>query len=93
MECLLVIQFLQPWFSKAIANGDDQEKLLEQMTVDDIPLKSSSSNLDDFLKNTDLNKTQDEIGESVHKNIQIRNSSTSDPAVQITIENKDLLIS
>ena len=85
--------FLQPWFYEAIAGEDDQEKLLEQMTVEDIPLNSSSSNLVDFLKNIDLIKTQEEIDKIVDENIQILNSSTWDPTVQITIENKDLLIS
>ena len=85
--------FLQPWFYEAIAGEDDQEKLPEQMTVEDIPLNSSSSNLVDFLKNMNLIKTQEEIGEIVDENIQILNSSTWDPTVQITIENKDLLIS
>ena len=63
------------------------------MAVEDIPLNSSSSNLVDFLKNTDLIKTQEEIDETVDENIQIFNSSTWDPTVQITIGNKDLLIS
>ena len=85
--------FLQPWFYEAIVGEDDQEKLLEQMTVEDIPLNSSSSNLVDFLKNVDLIKTQEEIDKIVDENIQILNSSTWDPTVQITIENKDLLIS
>ena len=85
--------FLQPWFYEAIAGEDDQEKLLEQMTVEDIPLNSSSSNLVDFFENMDLIKVQEEIDEIVDENIQILNSSTWDPTVQITIENKDLLIS
>ena len=85
--------FLQPWFYEAIAGEDDQEKLLEQMTVEDIPLNSSSSNHVDFLKNIDLIKTQEEIDKIVDENIQILNSSTWDPTVQITTENKDLLIS
>ena len=83
--------FLQPWFYEAIAGEDDQEKLLEQMTVEDIPLNSSSSNLVDFLKNIDLIKTQEEIDKIVDENIQILNSSTWDPTVQITIENKNFL--
>ena len=85
--------FLQPWFYEAIAGEDDQEKLLEQMTVEDIPLNSSSSHLVDFLKNMDLIRTQEEIYENIDENIQILNSSTWDPTVQTTIENKDLLIS
>ena len=85
--------FLQPWFYEAIVGEDDQEKLLEQMTVEDIPLNSSSSNHVDFLKNIDLIKTQEEIDKIVDENIQILNSSTWDPTVQITTENKDLLIS
>ena len=85
--------FLQPWFYEAIAGEDDQEKLLEQVTVEYISLNSSSSNLGDVLKNMDLIKTQEEIDEIVDENVQILNSSTCDPTVQITIENKDLLIS
>ena len=85
--------FLQLWFYEAIAGEDDQEKLLEQMTFDDIPLNSSSSNPVDFLKDIDLIKTQEEINKIVNENKQIFNSSTWDPTVQITIENKDLLIS
>ena len=85
--------FLQLWFYEAIADEDDQEKLLEQMTFDDIPLNSSSSNPVDFLKDMDLIKTQEEINKIVKENKQIFNSSTWDPTVQITIENKDLLIS
>ena len=63
------------------------------MTFDDIPLNSSSSNPVDFLKDMDLIKTQEEINKIVNENKQIFNSSTWDPTVQITIENKDLLIS
>ena len=85
--------FLQPWFYEAVAGEDDQEKLLGQMTVEDIPLNSSSSNLVDFIKNMDLIKTQEKIDKIVDENIQILNSSTWDPTVQITTENKDLLIS
>ena len=46
-----------------------------------------------LLKNVDLIKTQEKIDEIVDENIQILNSSTWDPTVKITIENKDLLIS
>ena len=84
---------MQPWFYEAIAGEDDREKLLEHMTVEDIPLNSSSSNLVDFLKNMDLIKTQEQIYENIDENIQILNSSTWDPTVKTTIENKDLLIS
>ena len=66
--------FLQPWFYNAIASEDDQEKLLKQMTIKDIPLNSSSSNLVGFLKNMDLIKAQEEIDEIVDENIQILNS-------------------
>ena len=83
--------FLKPWFYEAIAGEDDREKLLEQMTVEDIPLNSSSSNHVDFLKNIDLIKTQEEIDKIVDENIQILNSSTWDPTVKITIENKNFL--
>ena len=82
---------MKPWFYEAIAGEDDREKLLEQMTVEDIPLNSSSSNLVDFLKNIDLIKTQEEIDKIVDENIQILNSSTWDPTVKITIENKNFL--
>ena len=85
--------FLQPWFYEAVAGEDDQEKLLGQMTVEDIPLNSSSSNLVDFIKNMDLIKTQEKIDKIVDENIQILNSSTWDSTVQMTVENKDLLIS
>ena len=61
--------------------------------IEDIPLKSSSSNLVDFLQNMDLIKKTRRNGWKCCKNIQILNSSTGDPTVQITIENKDLLIS
>ena len=84
---------MQPWFYEAIAGEDNREKLLEQMTVEDIPLNSSSSHLVDFLKNMDLIRTQEEIYENIDENIQILNFSTWDPTVQTTIENKDLLIS
>ena len=83
--------FLQPWFYEAVASEDDQEKLLGQMTVEDIPLNSSSSNLVDFIKNMDLIKTQEKIDKIVDENIQILNSSTWDPTVKITIENKNFL--
>ena len=82
LNCGPVCYFLQQWFYEATADENDQEKLLDEMTLEDIPLNSSSSTLVDFLKNMDLIKTQEEIDKIVDQNIQILNSSTWDPTVQ-----------
>ena len=42
--------FLQQWFYEATADENDQEKLLEEMAAEHIPLNSSSSTLVEFLK-------------------------------------------
>ena len=82
LNCGPVCYFLQQWFYEATTDENDQEKLLDEMTLEDIPLNSSSSTLVDFLKNMDLIKTQEEIDKIVDQNIQILNSSTWDPTVQ-----------
>ena len=42
--------FLQQWFYEATADENNQEKLLEEMAAEHIPLNSSSSTLVEFLK-------------------------------------------